>query len=145
MKRKLLIGLAVASMSFTGMSYADFTFYSSSTACEDAPGNWVGSGKAYNWLIGECVYNGSGTVGPVDSAGNFSLEVIANKRSGSFVCPEHTTTKLNGVCINGVVKIKTEYGDLAGNFTKTTGNAKGSLTVSPGIDVDVSVQFNRAG
>lgn len=143
MKKKLLIGLTVVTLSFTSISYANFTFYSGSTNCEDISGVWSGSGKASNWLIGECVYNGSGTVGSVDGAGNFKLEVSADKHSGNFMCPDHATKKLTGVCLNGVVKIKTEFGDLVGDFSQNTGNAKGKLSVSPGIDVDVSILFNR--
>ncbi|KTD73705.1 hypothetical protein [Legionella tucsonensis] len=142
MKQKLLIGFTVAALSFATISHADFTFYSSANSCEDVPGNWAGSGKASNWLI-ECVYNGSGTVSALDSAGNFKIEVSADKRSGSILCPDHHTTKLEGVCVNGTVTIKTEYGNLNGIFTKNSGSAKGALNISPGVDVDVAIQFKR--
>ncbi|HHF7365234.1 TPA: hypothetical protein ACPSKY_000327 [Legionella bozemanae] len=142
MKQKLLIGFTVVALSFATISHADFTFYSSANSCDDVPGNWIGSGKASNWLI-ECVYNGSGTVSTLDSAGNFNIEVSADKRSGSILCPDHHTTKLMGVCANGAVTIKTEFGNLNGIFTKNSGNAKGRLNVSPGVDVDVAIQFRR--
>lgn len=144
MKQKLLIGFtaAVAALFFINMAHADFTFYSEMNKCEDVPGNWAGSGKASNWLI-ECSYNGAGTVSALDDAGNFAIEVDADKRSGSFMCPDHHSTRLKGTCVNGRVTIKTEYGNLSGIFTKNSGSAKGSLNVSPGIDVDVAIQFKR--
>ncbi|PWY56466.1 hypothetical protein DGG96_02380 [Legionella qingyii] len=145
MKQKLLIGFTAVSLTFASISHADFTFYSGSSNCEDIPGNWSGSGKASNWLIGECVYNGAGTVGALDSAGNFPIEVNADKRSGSIMCPRHNTTKLRGICVNGTVTIKTEYGNLNGIFSKNSGSANGKLTVSPGMDVDVAIQFKRVG
>lgn len=142
MKQKLLIGFTAAALSFASLSHADFTFYSGANMCGDVPGNWAGSGKASNWLI-ECAYDGAGTVSTLDSAGNFTIEVNADKRSGSLVCPSHNTTKLKGVCVNGTVTIKTEYGNLNGIFTKNSGSAKGKLTVSPGIALDVAIQFKR--
>ncbi|WP_392537523.1 hypothetical protein [Legionella sp. 227] len=145
MKQKLLIGFTVAALSFAHIANADFTFNSGSNSCDDISGNWSGSGKASNWLIGECVYNGAGTVSAVDKEGNLNIEVTADKRSGSLVCPDHNTTQLKGICVNGTVTIKTEYGNLSGIFSKTSGSAKGRLTVSPGMDVDVSIQFKRVG
>ncbi|MCW8444093.1 hypothetical protein OQJ19_01190 [Fluoribacter gormanii] len=143
MKQKIIIGFTAVALTIASISHADFTFYSGSSKCEDVPGNWAGSGKASNWLIGECVYNGSGTVGALDSAGNFAIEVNADKRSGSVLCPSHNTTKLRGICVNGTVTIKTEYGNLNGVFSKNSGSANGKLTVSPGMDVDVAIKFNR--
>ncbi|QMT59867.1 hypothetical protein [Legionella sp. PC997] len=143
MKQKLLIGFTAVALTFASISYADFTFYSGSNNCEDIPGNWAGSGKASNWLIGECHYNGAGIVGAVDTTGHFAIEVNADKRSGSLICPEHHSTKLRGICVNGTVTIKTEYGNLNGIFSQNSGSAKGKLTVSPGMDVDVAIQFKR--
>ncbi|KTD67241.1 MULTISPECIES: hypothetical protein [Legionella] len=145
MKQKLLIGFTAVALSLAHMAHADFTFYSGANNCDEIPGNWAGSGKATNWLIGECAYNGSGTLGELDTNGSFDIEVSADKSSGSFVCPDHNTTKLKGVCVNGKVTIKTEYGNLSGIFSKTSGSAKGTLSVSPGMDVDVSIQFKRVG
>ncbi|KTD25393.1 Uncharacterised protein [Legionella lansingensis] len=146
MKQNLIIGFIAAAMSFANMSHADFIFHSSaSNACEDVSGYWTGKGKASNWLIGDCVYHGSGTVSALDSTGHFTVEVTADKDSGSFVCPKHTTEQLTGVCVNGVATIMTQYGDLTGNFTKNTGDAKGTLSASPGVDVYVTIKFIRAG
>lgn len=145
MKHSLLIGLIIAILFFTPGAYAEFTFHSTSTnACEVIPGHWVGSGKAYNWIIGECLYNGMGAVGMVDSAGKFVLEVFVDKLSGNFVCPEHATTRLTGICTNGVVIIKTDYGDISGHFSQDSGSATGKLSVIPGLSLDVSMQFQRA-
>ncbi|KTC83839.1 hypothetical protein [Legionella brunensis] len=145
MKKNLLIGF-IAAMSFAGVLHADFTFYASdSNTCEYVAGQWVGKGKASNWLLGECVYQGSGTVGPVDSQGNFTLEVTADKNSGNILCPDHAHKELSGTCNNGVVKIITEYGNLSGNFSRNAGDAKGKLTVAPGVSADITVRFQRAG
>ncbi|CAM2968266.1 Uncharacterised protein [Legionella steigerwaltii] len=145
MKQKLLIGFTAAVLSFAHMAHADFTFYSGTNTCDEIPGNWSGSGKANNWLIGECVYDGSGTIGALDKDGRFNIAVESDKRSGSMVCPDHNSTKLKGTCVNGTVTINTEYGNLNGIFSKTSGSAKGKLSVSPGMDVDVSIQFKRVG
>lgn len=126
MKLKLLIGFTAAALALAHVAHADFTFYSGANTCENVPGNWSGSGKATNWLIGECVYNGAGTISALDMDGNFSIEVNSDKRSGSLVCPEHNTTKLKGVCVNGVVTIKTEYGNLNGIFQKIRAVRRGN-------------------
>ncbi|STY28873.1 Uncharacterised protein [Legionella wadsworthii] len=143
MKLKLLFGVTAAALFFTSLTHADFTFYSGTSSCEDVPGSWVGSGKASNWLI-ECFYNGAGTISTLDNAGNFNIEVNADKRSGSLVCPDHNYTKLRGTCVNGTVTIKTEYGNLNGNFSKNSGTSKGTLSVAPGVDVNVAIEFKRS-
>lgn len=142
MRGKLLIGFTVVTMSFTNMSHADFTFYSNTNSCDVVSGQWVGNGEATH-LLGTCKYHGSGMVSAVDSKGYFSLVVSADKNSGHFLCPEHQNTTVTGTCINGVVRIKTEYGYLSGKFSQESGSAKGILTVS-GTNVDVNILFNRA-
>ncbi|KTC98365.1 hypothetical protein [Legionella erythra] len=125
-------------------SYANFTFYPNAlNNCTSIAGNWAGKGMASSWLTGECHYHGAGTVSAVDSNGHFNIELAVDKDSGSFLCPNHTTKQLAGVCRDGVVTIQTEYGNLNGHFSENTGNASGKLTVSPGMSADVSVQFYR--
>ncbi|MGL5742909.1 MAG: hypothetical protein ACRCXC_10415 [Legionella sp.] len=104
MRLKLLIGFTVA-MSFAGISHADFKFYSDPNACNNVAGSWVGSGKASNWWL-DCSYEGAGTVSVPDVLGGFTLEVNANRSSGSFLCPEHATARLEGICLDGVVLIR---------------------------------------
>lgn len=125
--------------------YADFTFYTNAAnSCTVIAGNWAGKGKATNWLTGECNYHGSGVVSAVDSNGHFTVDLVADKDSGSFICPGHATKQLAGTCNNGVVTINTEYGNLSGNFTQSTGDASGTLSVGPGLSADVRVQFYRS-
>ena len=144
MKRSLLMGFLAATMSFTSLSYADFTFHSSSqNACEAISGPWSGSGKAYNWFIGECKYHGSGVASALDETGRFTVEVNATKDSGNFLCPAQATEKLIGICADGNAVIITQYGNLTGSFSQNAGNAGGTLSVSPGMNAEVSIQFFR--
>ncbi len=140
----LLIGFAAATLSFASMSHADATLYSGvANACEYISGHWAGTGKASNWVIGECIYHGAGTISTLDTTGHFRIEVTSDKDSGSILCPNHTSKQLTGICINGVVTIMTEYGNLAGNFSQNAGNANGTLSVAPGMNADVEIQFQR--
>lgn len=146
MKQLLLIGFTASIMSLTTLSHAHFSFHSADTnACENISGEWIGMGRASNWFIGECVYHGAGTASALDAAGNFSITVIADKDSGSIFCPAHTTKLLSGNCVNGDVEFMTEYGAIKGNFADNVGQANGTLTVSPGIYVEVGLGFNRIG
>lgn len=144
MKGKLYIGYMIIALSLTNAAYADFTFYSSTNNCNNVSGNWKGSGTASNWLI-ECAYEGSGTISGLAHDGGFKLDVEAHKISGSGLCPQHTKHSLTGVCVNGVVTVKTEYGNLSGYFSTDSGSSNGTLTVAPGIEVDVAIQFHRQG
>lgn len=141
MKRNLLIGLVI--LFFMPMAYAEFSLYSTTGSCESVPGHWLGRGKASSWLLGTCKYHGWGTIAALDSTGHFTLNVSADKDSGSFVCPNHASEKLQGVCVNGVVTIMTDYGSLKGSFSQDSGDAKGKLTVSPGMEANISLQFQR--
>jgi hypothetical protein len=144
MKQNLLLGFVAVTMSFANMSHADFTFRSNlSNACESISGQWSGSGKASNWLLGECIYNGSGKISTLDSTSHFTIDVAADKVSGSFLCPNHTTKLISGVCANGMVTIVTEYGNLAGSFLSDSGDAKGTLSIAPGLSAEVLIQFLR--
>lgn len=146
MKRILFIGLTTALISFANTSQANFSFHSSvPNACEYVAGQWTGSGKATNWFIGECIYHGSGSSSTLDPAGNFTIQVSADKDSGSILCPSHAEKQLSGVCQNGAVTIMTEYGNMTGGFTKNTGEAKGTLSVGPGMNAEVTLQFQRVG
>jgi len=145
MKRILLMGFSAALISFTHSSYANYNFHSNQpNACEYVAGQWAGAGKATNWML-ECTYHGSGSSSSLDAAGNFTIDLIADKDSGSFLCPSHAEKHLKGICQNGNVTIFTEYGDMSGSFTKNTGEAKGTLSVGPGMSADVSLQFQRLG
>lgn len=144
MKGKSFIGMMVIALSLTNAAYADFTFYSSTNDCKNVSGDWKGSGTASHWLI-ECAYEGSGTISGLDREGGFKLDVEAHKLSGSSLCPQHTKHSLTGVCVNGVVIVKTDYGNLSGYFSTDSGSSNGTLTVAPGIDVDVAIQFQRHG
>ena len=146
MKYYLSIGTMAAALLFSNASLADYTFHSSdANVCEHTTGQWVGTGKATNWFIGECVYHGSGKINPPDNAGKFTLNVMADKDSGSILCPSHTKKQLTGMCANGIVTIMTEYGNMLGNFSENAGDAKGTLSVSPGMNAEVTIQFQRMG
>ena len=128
----------------TSNVYAEYSFsLDNPESCESIAGSWSGKGKATNWLLGSCTYHGSGIVSAVDSTGHFSVRTTADKDYGNKLCPEHATEQLNGVCLNGVVTIKTDFGSLKGNFSENNGSAKGTLSVSPGIDADVSIHLFR--
>lgn len=144
-KRHLWISSLITILSLSQAAHADFFIHSNdANACTGIPGPWQGSGKISQFLIGECVYNGSGSISNLDSAGNFTLNLTANKVSGwSPLCPQQITPQLSGNCNNGNVIIRTDYGNLTGNFTSQKGQASGTLTVSPGIDVSISVQLNH--
>lgn len=143
MKRNIFIGLIGAVLINTG-TYADYSFrLANNNSCESISGSWSGKGKATNWLIGSCTYHGTGTVGPVDSTGHFTVHAEADKDHGTPLCPDHASEQLTAVCLNGVVTIKTDFGSLKGNFSSNNGSAKGTLSVSPGMEADVSIQFYR--
>ncbi len=143
-KQNILKGCVVATLFLTQISYADFTFHASTpNACEHLAGRWSGTGTASNWAIGECAYHGSGLISPLDNDGNFTVDVVSDKDSGSFLCPSHNEKHLTGTCVNGVTIIHTEYGDISGNFSQNSGNAQGTLSVTPGLKVDVFMQFGR--
>ncbi|TAL61202.1 MAG: hypothetical protein EPN84_08335 [Legionella sp.] len=123
--------------------YANITLVSRMEGgCEQIPGRWVGTGKANNWLIGECVYHGEGQVSELDVNGRFTLQVSAEKDSGSFLCPQHNETQLNGLCVGNAVIFITNYGNLDGSYVDKVGSAKGTLTASAGMSVDVDIQFH---
>lgn len=146
MKGILLKIMMVTIILFTNMSHADYIFHSNDPdACKDISGQWSMTGKASNWLIGDCIYQGLANVGILDNSGRFIVDVNASKDSGSFICPNHGATQLSGTCINGFATITTNYGSLSGNFVKNAGDAQGILTVSPGIDADISIKFLRVG
>lgn len=144
MKRVLSIGLSVAAMFTATMSHADFTFYSTKAdSCETISGTWSGSGKGSNWLLGECAYHGEGIISTLDETGQFTLNISVDKDSGSFICPKHEEQSLKGTCVNGVVTLLTDYGNLTGDFSDNAGSASGSLSAM-GMSVEVSAQFHRS-
>lgn len=145
MKNKLMKGLVLATCMVVNLAHAQFNFQGShANSCEDLQGNWTGNGKGHNWLVGDCHYHGSGTVSPLDSSGRFTAEVHASKDSGSPMCPNHASKHVVGYCTQGVIKVVTEYGTVKGNYADNAGNLKGTLTISPGMDADVSLKFVRA-
>ncbi len=142
MKRHLLIGTSIIMLSLANVAYADFFIHSSDlNTCPNIAGQWNGTGVLSNWLIGSCLYHGTGKIGNVDNVGHFTLDVAAEKESGSIVCPQSPTVQLAGTCVDGNVTISTSYGNLTGNMSGNQGDAKGTLTISPGITVDVNIQF----
>jgi hypothetical protein len=144
MKQGIVLGLISATILFTNISYADYSFrLNNPEECTQLSGIWSGKGSASSWFLGQCNYHGTGTISTVDDNGNFSVQVNVDKDSGSPLCPPHATEQLNAVCKGGIVTIKTEFGNLKGTFTPTNGNASGTLSVSPGLEADVSIQMHR--
>ena len=130
---------------YTHLSHADYILHSnSSNSCEHISGQWSGTGQAYNWMLGHCKYHGSGVVSTPDPEGNFTITVNAYKDSGSILCPSHSIRQLHAKCINGMVTIHTEFGNLLGNFSENDGNAQGTLSVAPGVEAKVEIEFQRA-
>ncbi len=146
MKDRLLQGLIAVVLCYTNLSHADSILHSNSTnSCEHISGQWAGTGQAYNWMMGSCKYHGSGTVSTPDLEGNFTITVNASKDSGSIFCPNHSTKQLHAVCINGIATIHTEFGNLLGSFSEKEGNAQGTLSVAPGMEAKIEIEFQRAG
>lgn len=142
MKRIIMTATLLSLASF---AHANFTFHSNiANACDHVPGHWAGKGKATNRMI-ECTYHGYGTSSALDSAGKFTMELVADKDSGSFLCPGHAEKKLVGVCVNGEVTLMTDYGNLIGGFTENMGDATGELSIGLGMGADVSLHFDRVG
>src|SRR5580658_5944540 len=108
MKKSLVISFTAALISFANLSHADFTIHSlNANDCSGLSGQWGGTGHVTNWLIGACDYHGSGQMSDVDDAGHFTLSITADKDSGSFICPSHVATSLQGSCVNGTLSIQT--------------------------------------
>jgi hypothetical protein len=127
-----------------GSAYAEYHFYlANSSACNTISGEWSGKGKASNWLLGSCTYHGTGTISAVDTSGHFTAMVSAQKDHGPALCPAHISQQVHAVCLNGEMTIKTDFGRLNGTFGTNSGSANGTLSVSPGIEADVSMQFYR--
>jgi hypothetical protein len=144
MNRNLLIGVAALVLTYTNTAQADFTFHSSDPdGCQYIAGSWAGTAKISSWLIRDCKYHGAGTASPVDENGTFSIDVTADKDSGSFLCPSHAKQELTGTCINGQIVFVTDYGNLNGSFSENAGEAQGKLSVTSGISAEVSIQFER--
>lgn len=146
MKRTLLMTSLVPMLIFGNLTYANFSFHSSAQdSCEYVTGRWDGAGKVSNWFLGSCTYHGVGVLGSLDSNGVFTAEVTAYKDSGSFFCPKKAKEKFTGVCVNGLVTMNTNYGNLNGSFSQSEGNAQGTLSIAPGMSAEVSIQFQRSG
>lgn len=124
-------------------AWADFTFISDDPEiCNYLANEWEGKGKASNWLF-SCSYTGTGSISQMDETGHFTVALSAKKRSGGVICPDYVNQELRGTCQAGVVTFITDYGNLKGNFSQESGNAKGTLTYSPGASATVSVTFQR--
>lgn len=144
MKKRLFLGLISATALFSCSSHADYSFrLSNLDSCSSISGAWSGKGRASNWFIGQCDYYGSGTVSVVDENGLFTVQVNVTKDSGSPLCPPRGKELLNAVCKDGVVTIKTNFGNLNGTFSFNHADASGTLSVTPGLDADVSIQMWR--
>lgn len=144
MKRNLIKGFVLLSLTFANLAQADFIFRTNTdTGCTYLSGRWIGTGTATNWFLGECIYHGTGTISALDSTGHFTADVRADKESGSFLCPSHSKKQVTGICVNGSTTISTEYGNIAGNFSENSGDAKGTLAVGPGMSAEVDIQFSR--
>lgn len=142
MKKIIILGCALSSICFTNLAQANFFFHASDpNACNYITGTWDGYGQASNWVL-TCEYNGAGTISTVDENGDFSILIAADKRSGSFMCPQHFEHTLQGTCINGEIAFKTNYGDLEGDFSENAGTAQGTLSVA-GIKTTVQINFQR--
>jgi hypothetical protein len=145
MNINLFLGILAAILLVSGVSHADYSFHlsGSNAVCEDILGDWSAKGKATNWLLGSCTYHGTGTVSPVDSDGHFTAQVTAYKDYGTSLCPKHFSEQINATCVDAVVTVKTDFGRLKGTFSGTSGSASGTLSVSSGINANVSIKFFR--
>ena len=144
MKKGFVFGVAITLLSCATFSRAVIIIHSyNANACDDLAGEWTGTGKASNWAIGKCVYHGSGQLKNVDATGNFILDLSVDKESGSILCPAHTAAHMSGYCHDGKVTLITDYGHLTGDIANGSGQAKGTLKVSPGITAEVDIQIQK--
>lgn len=139
MKKTFIIGITATLLSFAGASYADFVF--KTAACPNIAGHWSGTGKINNWLT-TCVYHGDGNINPLDGSGKFSLSTTVKKESGGLFCPPKVSVTLNGTCVDGNIRIPTDYGTLNGTVNGNNGGARGTITVA-GISSDVNVTLHK--
>lgn len=141
MKKLMVLGCFAAGFC-TSIAHADFTFFSTEfDACANTSTHWSGTGRGSNWLIGECVYEGDGVLQFDTEHTSFSIEISAHKKSGIALCPEVAHETINGICKNRKITMYTDFGNIEGHVNKIRGKANGTITVSPGITAEVSVQF----
>lgn len=144
MKRMLLAGFTAITVSFANTSFAAITLQSSDhNTCQHIDGHWLGTGTLTNWIIGECIYHGIGTIKLSDNSGNFVLSMYVEKVSGGHFCSQTATEHFSGICTNDIVTITTKYGELEGSFSERSGSAKGTLSIAPGISAKVDIQFQH--
>ena len=135
----LLLALMIAQS-----AYADFIFtINSAEGCANLSGTWSGKGTVEHWLVGECLYEGIGILSELDAQGLFTMTVKAMREAGITLCPSYVEKQLTGSCNQGTVVFKTPYGALNGRMDGNVGDAAGTLTVSPGVNVKVKAHFLR--
>jgi hypothetical protein len=140
MKKILSATMAIAAITTSTFSYANFQFKSLSGTCSDLDGKWQGRGHATNFLV-DCYYHGEASITMTD-ASHFIFTVSVDKESGNFLCPAHNEQKLMASCDNGNISIATDYGTLNGIVENHQGYASGTLSII-GIKSDVEISFNR--
>jgi hypothetical protein len=145
MKKAFVVSMTLAVMSFASLTNADIVMHAfGADSCKELAGKWMGTGKATNWIIGQCVYRGTGNIANIDAAGNFLLDIKTHKESGSLLCPQQVAAVLPGTCVNNTVKLITDYGHLNGSITGNMGTATGSLKILAGVTADVVIDLQRA-
>jgi hypothetical protein len=144
MQRNLRLSLMIAAMSFINAAHANFRLHAADAfSCDYITGHWAGTAKAYNWFVGDCLYHGNLTVSTVDNEGNFSMDITADKDVGSSMCPTHVGLQFKGACSQGAIAMRTDYGNLTGSFSKFAADVKGTITLAPGVNAEVSIQMQR--
>lgn len=137
---RILMGL----LCFAFTVHADIVIsFDAPNTCANLDGSWSGTSKVSHWLSGICTYHGTGTIIFIDAFGHFRVSGRADKDSGSFLCPAQISEQLSGVCVDGLMTIKTDFAVVTGTLSGNSGSAQGRLTLSPGLDVDVFAQAHK--
>lgn len=135
-----VIGMLLLAVS----AYADYSFHLDEPhTCDAIVGSWSGKGRATNWIVGTCKYNGIGIISSIDNAHHFSLHVNAKKDHGGYMCPAHAAEQLDFTCVNGLITIKTDSASMRGTMSSNKGSASGVINIAPGMEAKIALQFSR--
>lgn len=106
-------------------------------------GTWVGEGRASNWFL-NCHYAGVGHIVSNGVAKQWQLALTAQKRAGNWICPKNVQREFLIQCdANHKPVVVTRYGNLLAHFSKQSGQAQGRLSFAIGIQIALSLTYDR--
>lgn len=157
MKFKALALCVALNLGLISVAHADIIIYapyaSNGDNCDIIAGKWTGSGKATEWGVINCVYNGSVTIETSTPAdGNINLKDLTLKldsSQSSFICPTTETLQLSGQCHNGKIIIQNDMAKLNGDLSEDALHANVTGTVSFNTPIgklspDVTMTLNKS-